>query len=162
MSPKELRKILLDDPETTFIEFGGEKRPFLFSFLGGKRAHANGVEVLPVLLDVGMRLASLWTSDNGSKDALTIDLSTVSGRAKIRKLIVAEDFQNLAILVYWGLVTFDKDLTLDEVMARLTPGRLIKILPTVIEKAVSYHQDTLEEDVEVGSNGEEEEEEEKN
>lgn len=146
-----LRNRLRDHPECIEIDILGEKRPFLLTMYGLEKARERGIEILPHILDLGNRLASLFTDE----DAEDIEIGSQEMADRLRGLLKDEDARTLSVVVWWGLVTFDDDLSLAEVQMMLTPGALVSLVPQVIERVNRFADDEIEEDSSPSREGEE-------
>ena len=149
MSFEETREKLRQDPETITLKLGGEERPFLISPLGFELAESEGHEVLPVIMDLGFRIARLWNRPDDE-----VDLLSDEGEKLVRDTIQNQDMHNISLIVWTGLLPFDEDLELREVKLMLTFSTMISELPKVVSAVMSFQEDALPEDIE--QNGQDE------
>lgn len=140
-----LRERLRDHPECIELEILGETRPFLLTMYGLEQAREQGIEVVPAILDLGNRLAGLFMDE----DADDIEVGSPEMAERLKGLIKDEDARTLSVVVWWGLVTFDQDLTLTEVQMMLTPGTMIDLVPKVINRVNRFAEDQTEADGEL-------------
>lgn len=147
---------LRQHPEYMEINWLGEKKGFLLSMYGADVAANKGEEVVPRVLDIANRIAGFWLDE----DAEDIEVGSDEMAQRLKGLIRNDDTKTLSVIVWWGLLTFDPDLELEEVQMCLTFGTLINLFPRVVQKAMNFADDMTEEDVEFAesrsSNGESE------
>lgn len=141
MSFEETREKLRQDPETITLKLGGEERPFLISPLGFELAESAGYEVLPVIMDLGFRVARLWNQDDD------LDFLSEQGEQVIRQTIKNEDLHNISLIVWTGLLPFDEGLELREVKLMLTLTTIVREVPKVISSMMTFQEDALPEDM---------------
>lgn len=139
---EDLRSKLRQHPEYTEIELLGEKKGFLLTMWGVETAKEKGVEVVPLIVDLSNRLAGLWFDE----DAEDLEFGSEEMGDRLQSLIKNDDLNTLSKIVWWGLLTFDPDIELEEVQLMTTPGTLVELLPKVIDKAFSFAEDRTEED----------------
>lgn len=150
---KQRLKQLEDHPETVHINVFGTEQPFLLNIASSKRLRAEGVEVIPVLISFVNRIGGLFATDRFDD----LELGSEKGLELLKQVIQNEDLENLAVLTYWGLKTFERDLELEEVEAFLTLGALVRAFPKLLNAFTSFTEDTQPEDL-VDTNGVDEEE----
>lgn len=107
---------------------------------GVEKANEHGIDTVSVLLDLVNRVSGLWNN----KDDEDIELGSPEMGEKLKKLFHQEDAHNLSVILWWGLLTFDDDVTLAEIKMMLTPGTLIRVVPKVVQKMMSFQDDVVE------------------
>jgi hypothetical protein len=141
-----IQERLKDHPECIEVEVMGEERPFLLTMYGIELANQRGYEIIPVIMDLGTRLANLLSGENDD-----VEIGSEEFTQKVRGLVRDEDARSLSLVVWWGLSTFDSDLTVEEVQMMLTPGTLLSLVPRVAESLNSFAEDKLPEEKGEGS-----------
>lgn len=150
---EDLRSKLRQHPEYTEIELLGDKKGFLLTMWGVEAAKEQGVEVVPLIVDLSNRIAGLWLDET----AEDLEFGSEEMGERLQSLIKNDDLNTLAKIVWWGLLTFDPDVELEEVQLMTTPGTLVNLIPQVVEKALSFAEDQTEQDKELSENSEDSE-----
>lgn len=135
MALSDVQEQLKDDPETIFVEFGGQERPFLVSALGLERARQRQ-DPVPKILDLIQRYGALTALFSDDEE---FDLAEV--REESEDMIKGSDLFDLTLIVWSGFLTFDEDISLEEVQALITPGRVTDIGRDVAAAIASFLQD---------------------
>ena len=147
-----IRKKLRNHPEYTELDILGEKKGFLLTMWGVEVANNRGYDLVPIIVDLGSRIANFF-SDESAQD---VEVGSKEFTERVKNLIRDEDARALSLVVWWGLVTFDTDLTLEDVQLILTPGTVIKLIPHVIESINKINEDELEDEFAEQSSDDEE------
>lgn len=116
MALDDIQDRLRNDPETIEVDFAGEKKPFLFSTLGIERAKQKAEPVIPKVISILQRMSNVAGQRESIADVAE-DLS---------KVVEDDDLRDLTMVVWSGFLTFDDDITLEEVQLVLTPGRIMR------------------------------------
>jgi len=135
MALSDVQEQLKDDPETIYVKFGGQDRPFLLSSLGLERARQRQ-DPVPKILDLIQRYGALTALFNEDED---FDLAEV--REQSGDMVKGSDLFDLTLIVWAGFLTFDEDISLEEVQALITPGRVTDIGRDVAAAVASFLQD---------------------
>lgn len=135
MALEDVQERLRDDPETVQIDLAGEEKPFLLSTLGMERARQKD-DPLPVLLDIIQRYAHVI-------DMLRSDASITDEDVQeaLKERIRGGDLSDLSLVLWSGFLTFDEDITLEEVQLLMTPGRIIKSGVDIATALMSFLSD---------------------
>ena len=135
---KKQRERLSAHPEVTEIDLFGEPQNFLLTVKAASYLRAeHGIEVVPILIDFVNRIGGGWF---GAADDL--ELGTDKAKEVLDSALKTGDLERLSMLVYWGLVTFEEDLTLDDVQLFLTPTTIIRLFSDLMVSFASYATDT--------------------
>jgi hypothetical protein len=132
MSLESIREDLKSDPETVTFEIAGDERHFLLSVLGMERARKKE-DVLPIIFSFVERYGQLWSDEEETPSA--------------RDIVEDNDLRDLSIVMWSGFLTFDDDLTLDEVQMIMTPARMVRVIKDVFERMVSFLNDFDQEEI---------------
>lgn len=143
-----LAKVRLN-PETATIEFAGEEYLFLLSGLGLKLARAGGHDPIPAIFGIFAKVLPVFTGSgmfeaDGQIDADRFSLPDML--AAITGKLDGQLVEDLAVVIWWGLLTAQPDVTLEDVELGLTPRTLVSVVQQVWPKMVSYQEDNLVED----------------
>lgn len=135
MALEDIQERLKDDPETVDIDVGGEKRPFLLSTLGLERARQKK-DPLPALFSLVQRYAFVI---NRLQDEASITDKEVQD--EIEQRIQGGDLSDLSLVLWSGFLTFDDDITLEEVQLVMTPGRIFRSGSQIANALMSFLKD---------------------
>ena len=133
MALSDIQERLREDPETVLVDFAGEEKPFLLSTLGVQRANQRVENVIPKLFDLMQRYGKAISKGEGEDGE---DVSEVA--QGLEGAIKDSDLRDLTVIIWAGFLTFDDDLTLEEVQALITPGRLMRYGREIASSATSF------------------------
>ncbi len=122
--------------EKISINFGSTDRDFLLCVYGAKILREAGHDPIPILLRTVRALAPAMGSieSKALPKAAAVALSIADG---LNDTIL----DDLCIMIWWGLIPYDRDLTLDEIQAHTTVKAVIEVFSTVYAKMTSFVQD---------------------
>jgi hypothetical protein len=132
MALEDIQSRLKSDPETIEVDFAGEEKPFLFSTLGIERARAKAEPVIPKVVNLLQRFSQVGGEEQEGMENVTENLSEV---------LEDGDLRDLTMVVWSGFLTFDEDITLEEVQVVLTPGRIMRYGRQIAESVSSFVQE---------------------
>jgi hypothetical protein len=144
MKLSEVQEELKDDPETIFVKFGGQERPFLISALGMERARQRQ-DPVPVILDLIQRYGELTAAFTGDGE---LDMEEV--RSVSEEVVKGSDLFDLTLVVWSGFLTFDEDISLEAVQALTSPGRVTDIGRDVAASITSFLRDHADQEAKEG------------
>ena len=128
---------LKNHPEKIQIDFGG-KRDFLLCAYGAKVLRERGHDPIPVVLDALRGLAPVFGNlDGKKKDGMKIIASLIGS-------VDPKLLSDICYVIWWGLVSYDADITLDEVEVYATPKSLYKVVEEVYAQMSSFASDEEE------------------
>jgi len=147
MSLKDIQERLREDPEAVFIDMAGEERPFLLSTLGMERARQKK-DPLPALFSLVQRYAFVI---NQFQDGAS--LADEEMQSEIERRIKGDDLSDLSVVLWSGFLTFDEEITLEEVQLVMTPGRIFRSGMEIAQALMSFLKDIDENQIpdEVGT-----------
>lgn len=133
MALSDIQDALREDPETVYVDFAGEKKPFLMSVLGLERARQKK-DPVPLVFDLLQRYGSLQSILAGEET----DWEEVE---EAMQKVKGSDLNDLSIVLWSGFLTFDSDISLEEVQLLTTPGRTFKYGRQVVSSITTFLQD---------------------
>lgn len=134
MALSDIQEQLREDPETVYINFAGEEKPFLLSTLGLERARQKA-DPVPKVFDLVQRygaLQSIFSEEETDWEQL---------RERTLDKVQGSDLSDISLIVWAGFLTFDKDITLEEIQLLMTPGRVAKYGRKVVASVTTFLQD---------------------
>lgn len=141
MALEDLQDRLKDDPEAVMLTVAGEEYPFLLSGLGMERARQQA-DPIPLLFDLFQRYSSLYDLYQ-DEDA---DLDDVQKKAK--EMVKGGDLKALSVIIWSGFLTFDDDISIEEVQIIMTPGRVVRHGMDIANAITNFVRDIDEEELE--------------
>lgn len=135
MALSDVQERLKEDPETVYIDMAGEERPFLLSTLGMERARQKR-DPLPVLFSLIQRYAFVINALQGDATLEDEDL-----QEQIQRRIQGGDLSDLSLVLWSGFLTFDEDISLEEVQVVMSPGRIFRSGMEIAQSLMSFLQD---------------------
>jgi len=141
---QRLLDALANHPEKITIDFGG-KRDFLLNAYGAKVLRKLGHDPIPVVFDALRGLAPMFGQFQG-KNATGSDVIVA-----LMKTLDPKILEDLCVVIWWGLIAYDPDITLDEVEIHATAKAIYKCVTQVYQAMASFADD---EDTQEESDGE--------
>jgi hypothetical protein len=136
-------------PESITIEIGGEEFLFLLCGLGAKLAREKGKDPIPPIIDTLEKIAPAVVKSGLLKDG-KVDMETVTPAivfALMKELITGEFFDNLIVVIWWGVLAAQPDTELEDLEILVTPIAMKQIMTKVMPRMMSYSQDLDKEDI---------------
>ncbi len=136
-------------PEATTIEIGGEEFVFLLCGLGAKLAREKGKDPFPPIIETLAKIAPAVVSSGLLKDG-KVDMETITPTivfALMKELITGEFFDDLIVVIWWGVLAAQPDTELEDLEILVTPLAMKQIMTKVMPRMMSYAQDLDAEDI---------------
>lgn len=145
-----IQEILDNHPEKTTLNFGGVERGFLLGGYAADLAVAKGYDPVVSVFRLVKSILPLLGGFEALKEAgETGDASSIMGRLKDIDL-ATEHLTDMSVVLWWGLLSFDPDLDVKEVMAYMTPRAGFAAIAEVLPKLLNYTGVELEDEEEEG------------
>jgi len=135
MSLNDIQNRLKDDPETVYIDVAGKEKPFLLSTLGMERARERK-DPLPILLSLIQRYSAVISKLQGEAN-----LTDETVQKEIEGRIEGSDLNDLSLVLWSGFLTFDEDVSLEEIQIVMSPGRIFRSGMQIARSFTSFVQD---------------------
>jgi hypothetical protein len=120
------------NPETCLVTIAGEEVPFLLSFDGFERATANGHDPLPAVFRLIDALAGKVSVKGDAQEV------TAAVTAGLRANLTSAMLSDVAVLLYAGVVSFDRELAFETFRGRLTLGAVLSIASNALPRIVTF------------------------
>ena len=152
-TPETARQVDLvrQHPETVEITLGGRKMLFLLNGKGLKMAVARGEDPLPAVFRLISRVIPIFEGSAGGFSARAL--------SQLANTVTSELFDELAIIIWWGLLSAQPDVERDEIEILLSIGTikslLEQVLPKVLEQADDVQAESKAAKAEASGNGKE-------
>lgn len=144
----ELQAELLANPETVHVTIGGASVPFLLSVDGCERAAAKGHDPLPAL---GGLIAAVFERvggagrlagvDPGDEAAVAEAMAEAVAPETLRAVLTTPMLSDLVVVLYAGVVSFDRGLRFETFKARVTLGTVFAVVTRVLPKILAFAKD---------------------
>ncbi len=136
----DLQRDLLADPQVAHVPLGGVDRPFLLCLDGCERAAIAGHDPLPALFSIVLRF--LEAVKGGGKDVQDVEITDARAvfgvLPRLKGVLTTETVSDFAVVLWAGLLPFDRGLRFEEVKARLTLPAVVGIGKAVYPKLLAF------------------------
>ncbi len=136
-------------PEATTIEIGGQEFIFLLCGYGAKLAREKGRDPFPPIIETLAKIAPAVVKSGLLKDG-KVDMETITPTivfALMQELITGQFFDDLIVVIWWGVLAAQPDTELEDLEILVTPNAMKQIMTEVMPRMMNYSQDLEESDI---------------